>query len=275
MRVAAQNLWGRRGDWPARRSVLVDGLRNLQPDLFAFHEAIVTDEYDQVRDLLGSEFFVAHLTAREVNRGGDVEDGQGLSLASRWPLDQVYELDLHVTHRTADFACGLLAAELRAPDPIGPLLFVAYGPSWKLNLEYERELQAVAAARFIEEIIGQRSMHVVIGGDFNADPNAASVRFWTGRQSLAGTSVCYRDAWESIHPGEPGDTFTPLNPLMADWDWPFRRIDDIFVRCGEHGGPSLVIRACERIFDQPIDAVWASDHFGLMADLEVPPQAGR
>jgi hypothetical protein len=28
--------------------------------------------------------------------------------------------------------------------------------------------------------------------------------------------------------------------------------------------------ACERIFDQPVDGVWASDHFGVVADLEVP-----
>lgn len=270
MRVVSLNLWGRRGDWPARRAVLVAGLRDLRPDLVAFHEAIATDGYDQVRDLLDPAFHVAHLTAREAGRGGDVEDGQGLSIASRWPLGEVRELDLHVTHRTADFACGALAAEIRAPDPVGPLLFVAYGPSWKLNLEYERGLQAVAAARFVEELVAGRDLHVVLAGDFNADPDAASVRFWCGRQSLEGASVCYRDAWESARPEDPGHTFTPLNPLVADRDWPFRRIDYIFVRCGEHGGPTLSISACARIFDAPVDGVWASDHFGVVADLAAP-----
>ena len=84
MRVVSLNLWGRRGDWPARQAVLVAGLRDLRPDLVAFHEAIATDGYDQVRDLLGPGFHVAHLIAREAGRGGDVEDGQGLSIASRW-----------------------------------------------------------------------------------------------------------------------------------------------------------------------------------------------
>jgi hypothetical protein len=28
--------------------------------------------------------------------------------------------------------------------------------------------------------------------------------------------------------------------------------------------------ACEPIFDQPVDGLWASDHFGVVADLEVP-----
>jgi len=55
--------------------------------------------------------------------------------------------------------------------------------------------------------------------------------------------------------------------LVADPDWPFGRIDYVLVRCGEHGGPTLPIAACERIFDTPVDGVWASDHFGLVADL--------
>jgi hypothetical protein len=84
-------------------------------------------------------------------------------------------------------------------------------------------------------------------------------------------SVCYRDAWESAHPDEPGHTFgVPENPLGIDWDWPFRRIDCILVRCGEHGGPTLQITRCERNFDQPVDGVWASDHFGVVADLALP-----
>jgi endonuclease/exonuclease/phosphatase family metal-dependent hydrolase len=44
----------------------------------------------------------------------------------------------------------------------------------------------------------------------------------------------------------------------------------ILARCGEHGGPTLAVSSCERIFDRPADGVWASDHFGLTADLTVP-----
>ena len=110
-----------------------------------------------------------------------------------------------------------------------------------------------------------------LAGDFDAGPAAASIRFWSGREALEGVSVCYRDAWESARPGEPGDTYTPDNPLLADWDWPFRRIDYIFIRCGGHGGPTLAVRDCRRIFDQPVDGAWASDHFGVCADLVTPP----
>jgi hypothetical protein len=80
-----QNLWGIRGDWDARRRVLRDGLRELEPDLVAFVEAINTDEYDQAVDLLGDGYHIAHQSARE-------PDGQGASIASRWPLGALHEI---------------------------------------------------------------------------------------------------------------------------------------------------------------------------------------
>jgi endonuclease/exonuclease/phosphatase family metal-dependent hydrolase len=253
--------------------VLIDGYRELRPDLVAFQEAIKGNEYDQAVDLLGPRFHVAHQRDREVNRRDGTEDGQGISIASRWPIGEVREVDLNVTPRTGDFAHTTLIAEILAPDPVGPLLFVNHLPSWQLTFEHERELQAVAAARFVEELVGGRGMHVVLAGDFDATPAAASVRFWSGRQSLGGMSVCYRDAWESTHPGDPGHTFTASNPLVTheNSDWALelgRRIDYILVRCVEHG-PTLDVSACARIFDEPIDGVWASDHFGVVADLAV------
>jgi endonuclease/exonuclease/phosphatase family metal-dependent hydrolase len=270
MRVLTLNLWGRRGEWAARRQVLIDGLRVLTPDLVAFQETIVNDEYDQVSDLLGPDFYVAHQVAREPGGPGDVEAGQGISLASRWPLGEVRELDLHATSRTSDFACGTLMADVHAPEPFGSLLFVNHFPNWQLAFEHERELQTVKAARVIEDLVGQRTLHVIVAGDLDADPDASSIRFWSGRQSLDGMSVCYRDAWESAQPGKPGHTFTARNPLMSGWDWPFQRIDYIFVRCGLHWGPTLRIRDCSLVFDEPRGGAWASDHFGIMAELEVP-----
>ena len=113
------------------------------------------------------------------------------------------------------------AAEVLAPEPIGPLLLVNHKPSGRLGFEHERELQAVAASRFVEELVGKREVsHVVLAGDFDATPDSASVRFWRGLQSLGGTSVCYRDAWESAHPGVPGQTFSPRNPLVSSGNWP-------------------------------------------------------
>jgi endonuclease/exonuclease/phosphatase family metal-dependent hydrolase len=274
VRVVTLNLFGRRATWEARRTVIAAGLRALHPDLIAFIEAIRTDATDQVGELLGDDYHLFHQAAREPGGPGDVEPGQGATIASRWPLGATYEVDLHVTPRTADFACTTLAVEVLAPQPLGPLFFANHVPNWQLHFERERELQAVKAARFLEERREERHRHVILAGDFTADPDAASVRFLTGRQSLEGMSVCYRDAWESTHPGAPGHTFTPRNPLMADRDWPFRRLDYVLVRCGEHDGPTLDIADGHLLFDEPVNGVWASDHFGVVADLHVPSVSG-
>lgn len=269
MRVLTLNLWGRRGDWERRHTVVAGGVRDLDPDLVAFQESVVTDGYDQVRDLVGPDYVIVHQEAREPGGPDDVEAGQGISIASRWPVVGVREIDLHVTRRTAGFACGALLAQITAPQPIGPLLFVNHVPNWQLAFEYERELQTVVVARAIEEAIGPTSGHVVVAGDLDAGPDAASIRFWTGRQSLERMSVCYRDVWESVRPEQPGHTFTSANPLMSAWDWPFGRIDYILIRCGLHGGPTLQVQRCDLAFDTAVDGVWASDHFGVVADLTV------
>jgi len=91
-----------------------------------------------------------------------------------------------MTPRTADDQCTTLVAKILVPDPLGTLFFVNHFPSWWLNFELERELQAAVAAQFIEEHVAQGNVHVVLVGDLDADPGAASVRFWSGRQALAG-----------------------------------------------------------------------------------------
>src|SRR5215216_2499882 len=114
LRVLTLNLWGQRGTWAERRSVLISGLRDLQSDLIAFQESIVTDMYDQILDVLGENYHIAHHSIRE-------PDGQGISIASRWPINNVQELDLQVSARTEDFACTALVTEILVPSPVGPL----------------------------------------------------------------------------------------------------------------------------------------------------------
>jgi endonuclease/exonuclease/phosphatase family metal-dependent hydrolase len=48
-----------------------------------------------------------------------------------------------------------------------------------------------------------------------------------------------------------------------------RRIDYVLVRAGRHG-PLLQVLQCDRLLDQPVGNVWASDHYGVVADLAVP-----
>jgi endonuclease/exonuclease/phosphatase family metal-dependent hydrolase len=251
-------------DWERRRDVLRAGLLELRPDVVALQETVRRAGYDQAAELLGSDYRIVWHSARSA-------DGVGAALASRWPFGEVSEIDLHVTPRVDLPWAAAVLAEVELPAPFGTSLFVHHKPSYQVGHARERELQAVACARSTEEKLAGRDGHVVLLGDFDDVPESSSVRFWTGRQSLDGVSVAYRDAWEAVH-AAAGHTFSPADPLVPSGEMALelgRRIDYVMVRCGSHG-PSLEVADCRLAFDQAVDGVWASDHFGVVADLRVP-----
>jgi endonuclease/exonuclease/phosphatase family metal-dependent hydrolase len=266
VRVMTMNLLSPdHADWPRRREVLQQGLAGLAPDVIALQETVWGDGWDQAAELLGPSYQIARHSGRSADRVGAV-------LASRWPIGEVRELDLGVTPRVTLPWSAAVAVEVRLPGGYGTTLFVHHKPHWAVGYARERELAAVATARFVDDLVGERTAHVVVLGDFDDTPESASLRFWTGRQSLDGTSVAYRDAWEALHPGQPGHTFTPDNPLVTAGEMSLelgRRIDYILVRAGIHG-PTLRVADCFRAFDRPVGGVWASDHFGVVADLALP-----
>ncbi len=47
-----------------------------------------------------------------------------------------------------------------------------------------------------------------------------------------------------------------------------RRIDHVLIRSGPHG-PPLDVTDCLVVFDRAIDGTWPSDHFGVLADLQL------
>jgi endonuclease/exonuclease/phosphatase family metal-dependent hydrolase len=174
---------------------------------------------------------------------------------------------------------GAVAARVRVPPPVGTLLVVHHKPSWELTAEALRERQALATARWVEDLVGDDDLPIIVLGDFDAAPDAASMRFWTGRQSLEGTSVRYEDAWAACHRDGLGLTFDPTNPLVRAGEMSLeggRRIDYFLIRCGVHG-PALEVTSCRTVFDRAVDSIWPSDHFGVLAELRRPsrpPGAG-
>lgn len=253
------NLWGTNGDWPSRRPVLRDGLCTAAADVIAFQESIVTARYDQVDDLLPPGYHLIHQDGRS-------PDGTGCSIASRLPLGEMNQASLHVTSRLEPdhgWIGSVAAVHVEAPQPMGAFLFVHLKPSWQSGYDRERELQSAGAARFIERVSAGRSSPVILAGDLDAPPEAASIRFWTGRSRDHGIGLDYIDAWEATHPDDEGHTFTPRNPLVRAGGWAGeagRRIDYILFR-------GVDVAGCSLAFDGPVDEVWPSDHFGVIADF--------
>ncbi|MGY1668676.1 endonuclease/exonuclease/phosphatase family protein [Geodermatophilus sp. SYSU D00696] len=262
LRVLTLNVLGPANpDWARRSALIGETLRRLDADVVALQEVPVAD--GTVEELLGPGYTVTAFSRAAA-------DGVGGALATRAPHRVVEEVDQRCTPRAQDLPwCATLVVEL--DTPVGRTLVAHHKPSWQFGYEYERERQALAAARVLE-LLADGADHAVVLGDLDATPDAASVQFWHGRRSLDGTSVCYQDAWETLHPTDPGFTFDARNPLVRAGEVATavsRRIDHVLVRAGVHG-PTLQVVACARVLDEPVGGVWASDHSGVVADLALP-----
>lgn len=266
VRVLTMNVYGPGNpDWDRRHALVGETIRALDPDVCALQEVPVGS--DQVLDrLLGACHHRAPFSRPSA-------DGVGGVLATRWPHRVITEIDLRTSGRSAEALPWSAALVVELDTPVGPMVVTHHKPSWPFPFELEREEQAVLVAGFLEDHVGDRDdVHAVVLGDFDATPDSASVGFWRGRRPSRQLSVCYQDAWEFAHPDEAGFTFDLANPLVAEGEVATavtRRIDYILVRSGLHG-PTLRVADCRRVLDEPVGGVWASDHYGVVADLVLP-----
>jgi endonuclease/exonuclease/phosphatase family metal-dependent hydrolase len=265
LRVVTFNAYGPSNpDWERRHALLRTTLRDLDADVVALQEVPV-DDPAFVEDLLGPGYHAGHFSRPS-------PDGVGGTLATRWPQRHVTEVDLRITERIREALLWCATLIVEVDTPLGAVAIAHHKPSWPFPFELEREAQAVLAAGALERHVRDRDAHAVVLGDFDATPDSASLSFWRGRRPVDGRSVCYQDAWEFLHPDDPGRTFDLENPLVREGEVATavsRRIDYVLVRAGLHG-PTLQVRDCRRVLDGPVNGVWASDHYGVLADLALP-----
>ncbi|MBM3890789.1 MAG: endonuclease/exonuclease/phosphatase family protein [Verrucomicrobia bacterium] len=252
------------------------GIEQLDPDLMSFQEAGYDGVRHQIAEMLsGLGYHVVHqLDDHDTKLPGII----GNALASRWPLKIVEVLSLQLTPRANLPLYAAVAARVDVPEPAGPMLLVGATTSWELHCELERELQAVAIAKMIQRLADPKGFPTIIGGDLDAAPDSASIRFLTGKQSLAGMSVHYLDAWEQAGDGSLGHTWTHENGLarkiiaeVIRQPRHARRIDYILLGSPHNYRKFAQVRTCRVVMDKPADGLWPSDHYAVYAEIDVEP----
>jgi endonuclease/exonuclease/phosphatase family metal-dependent hydrolase len=272
VRVLSLNIWNEQGD-PRRIELINRELRRLDPDLVAFQEVIHTSDRSQLHTLVDATHL--HCTHQAQVLAADLPWSDrygGSALASRWPYRVVETLDARVTE-AMDTPWCTLAAIVSLPNE-GDILFIVTTGAWRLNAEAAREKQVVAISDL--DARHRQVLPTIIAGDFNATPDAASIRYLTGLQALGGRSVHYHDAWAVAGKG-PGHTWTIDNPNgKTEIDRIIgqpnlrRRIDYVFVGSWDaHPKAHCRVEAAALAFDRPVDGIWLSDHFGVVVDLDV------
>jgi endonuclease/exonuclease/phosphatase family metal-dependent hydrolase len=137
--------------------------------------------------------------------------------------------------------------------------------NWRLDHSGARQSQVRQLCEFVAGS-RPRSYPAVIGGDFNADPTSDEIRTMTGRAAVPVDRTVFLDAWETGGDGRPAPTWSVGNPYAAAELEPDRRIDYIFAGWPRAGGAGQVT-SCRVAGAEPIDGVWPSDHFAVVAEL--------
>jgi endonuclease/exonuclease/phosphatase family metal-dependent hydrolase len=276
LRILTINVQNDEGD-PRRLDLLNRELRRVDPDVVALQEVVHTPERTQLDELLdGTDLHGTHQSQAMAYIPPFADRYGGTAVATRWPHRVVETLDLRLLDAT-DIPWCTLAVSIPLSGE-GDLLFIATTASWRLDAESARERQALALADLDARHRG--ALPTIIAGDFNATPDAASIRYLTGLQAIGGRSVHYHDAWAVAGSG-PGHTWTTdnqnansvIDQIVRQPDHR-RRVDYVFIGSWHaHPTAHCRVRAATLAFDQPVDGVWASDHLGVVVDVEIGKDA--
>jgi endonuclease/exonuclease/phosphatase family metal-dependent hydrolase len=246
-------------------AVLIQGLRELSPDVVTLQEvrevpAQLSNQAGTLAKAIGFHYVFAPATPF----GGGEE---GLAILSRQPIVEHEALEL--PHAEPKERRILLSA--RVQNGQGSVWVHTTHLNYRLTHGKQREDQVQAIADSVAGRTSESSQ--VLAGDFNARPESDEIRFLRGLVTLGGRRTYFQDAWERLHPGDTGLTWARKNPYTAKLAFlePDRRLDYIFVTPMRGDGRGT-IHSCAMVFDKPgADSVFASDHFGLLAEIQVEP----
>jgi endonuclease/exonuclease/phosphatase family metal-dependent hydrolase len=263
LRCLTLNLWGAEPPLERRMAVVAAGLRTLAPDVVALQEVReVPGQLANQAETLANAVGLHHVFAPATPFGGGEE---GLAILSREPILEHSALEL--PHAQPTERRVLLSARISCGQ--GSVWVHTSHLNYRLTHGKQREdqVQAIEASMAVRTTDRPQ----ILMGDFNARPESDEIRWLRGMVTLGGRRTYLQDAWERLHPGERGWTWSRANPYTAKLAFlePDRRIDYIFVSPMRGDGRGT-IHDCRIVFDQPeADGVYASDHFGLCAVVQV------
>ena len=261
LRVATANILSDQSRWVERREVLLAGLAGVGADVIALQEVrdpLTGGNARWLADALGG------YEVRACAKAGRRSRREGLAVLSRLPVAGDEVLDLGSQRRVAQF--------VRVEAGGRPVAVVNGHYHFPVGAH---RAQVRQVGRVLERVRGlEPGTAVVACGDFNATPEAPAV-------------ALMRSAFTSAHRARHGrePAFTCPTPLISGGrvrravtrgllglfaaqpsDLWRATLDYLFV------GPEFRVVDCRIILDQPDPddpTLYASDHFGLLATLEL------
>ena len=277
MRVVTWNLQGRVGDWEARHPAIESVLVDAQPDVVMLQESWVEPDGTTQAHVLADRLGLHAVTAAEL--AGFTRYPQATywvvnALLTRWPSRILRAVPLRDELQTPTWR-HVLIVHVDRPDSEGGA-FVAAGTHLEHGLERSLTRSAQMAHLMVEvsDALGPREtwrdrLPAIVAGDFNAVPWSEELRRATGAAETFVPGFGLVDAWDACGNTDRGDTWSSNNPLVPRRAIsPNRRLDYItttFPRRRNQGS----FRSCELVALEPVGSVQPSDHYAVLAEVEL------
>lgn len=268
-RVMTLNIWQKFGSWVRRREEISTWIALLAPDAVCLQEVVgLGSGATQAHELAQMDALQAlsyHVATPEPKPEHGMH-GTAVLVREQIQVNTVLLLtDLPDHCETVDGAKFRTAVHVRTEH----LDIVSVHLTFK-NFRFGtlRQHQAVELNQAVEDL--ERSSGgrlTVVAGDFNAEPDATEIRFLTGSATLEGHSAYYQDAWRVAGCRGPGFTWDNRNTLAAPSLASDRRLDYILVGWWDHHRATPWVRAAGLCCDRALTGTFASDHFGVVADI--------
>ncbi|MBO0814671.1 MAG: endonuclease/exonuclease/phosphatase family protein [Actinobacteria bacterium] len=265
IRVLSWNLWWRHGPWQRRRQAIEATLAEVGPDVCGLQEVWGGPRENLAADL--AERLGMHWCWADADKWHD-SDGEELSIGnailSRWPITVQAQTPLPAEGLAEERRVAAHAL-IDAPGGAFPMFttHLTYGP----GRSQVRTAQARALAGFVAGHTGPGSYPPVVTGDLNAEPGADELRLLGGLLTApAVDGLVLIDAWRYAGPGDPGYTWDHRNGYQDRSVIPDSRIDYILVGLPRQGRGK--VRSASLAGTAPVDGVWPSDHFAVVAELQ-------
>ena len=255
------NIWNV-GHWRARRDEILAWIAHLDPDVLCLQEVVNLDDGRNQAAWLAERAERHWIGAPGLDLGNGAWFGN--AVLSRRPIDAHAITALPALDQD-DEARVLLHARTDGLDVFCTHL------NWQYHHGYIRESQVLKAVETIERQADATSeLPPILCGDFNANPDSNEIRFLCGLATLQERSAFFQEAWRVAGGAGPGYTWDNRNSFAALDREPDGRIDYIFVGWRRENGAGRV-ESARVVCDRSLTGTFASDHFGLMADIARPP----
>lgn len=271
------NVQGRTGDWGARHDALRCWIQRADPDVLTLQESWVQPDGTTQADRLAEELGLHAVSAADLagfDRYPQAPYWVVNAVLARWPLSIERLCPLPDERGEPTWRHVLVTRVHRPADEGGP--FVAAGTHLEHRLEHSvrRGAQMDALITHLAEALGEESarreeLPAILAGDLNCTPESDEYRRATGLAPGTLPGFALVDAWTAAGNTDPGHTWSAANPLVPRLAiHPHRRLDYVMVSTPRRRGTGHVHR-CSLAGTTAADGVWASDHFAVLAEVQM------